>query len=364
MITRRTAANRVTALASVPLLGLAVFAALTVAGCGTATSSAAPGSGTKTSASAAPTVTQTPVPPVAPSTPPGGGGTVSRHPSCTDWPTHVASGPLPTSFQPVAVIRCVTDYQTIPGKGEWLVATLQRADKNLTALISALHRPPGRMRPGAICPALAMVPPQIVLISGNGSMINPKIPLNGCGQVQQQVIAALVALPWKTISVRLVSQVESPQQVATGCAPRYINPFATFGSAPPSPGGAVFTTRPASLRICMYGSGGGGGGGGGGGDGGEAQFARGATVTGTTESALLAGLTSARQAGTCTPPRASFAIVSDGGSQAGPSVFVELGGCDRVLRYGSQGNLMTALRMGQATPAAVAIIESAIHPKP
>lgn len=210
MITRRTAASRVTSLASVPLLGLAVLAMLAIAGCGAAASSAAPGSA-KTPASVAPTITRMPVTPVAPSPPPGSGGTVSRYPSCTGWPAHVASGPLPASFQPVAVIRCTTGYQTIPGKGEWLVATLQRADKNLTSLVSALHRPPGRMRPGTVCPALAMIPPQIVLISGNGSMISPKIPLSGCGMVQQQVIAALAALPWKTVSVRLLSQVKSPR---------------------------------------------------------------------------------------------------------------------------------------------------------
>jgi hypothetical protein len=237
MITRRTTASWVTSLASVPLFGLAVLAMLAAAGCGTATSSAAPGPGTKTPAAAAPTVTRTPVTPVVPSGPPGGGGTVSSYPSCTGWPARVASGPLPASFQPVAVIRCVTGYQTIPGKGEWLVATLQRADKDLAALISALHRTPGRMRPDMICTALAVIPPQIVLISGNGSMIIPEIPLDGCGAVQQQVIAALVALPWETVSVRLLSQVESPQRLATGCAPRHIDPS---GSAP------------ASLRSCMY----------------------------------------------------------------------------------------------------------------
>jgi hypothetical protein len=235
MITRRTAASRVTSLASVPLLGLAVFAVLAVAGCGTAASSSV-------------------------SRVSGGGVLGYPFTSCTGWPAHMASGPLPTSFRSVAVIRCVAGYQPIPGKGEWLVATLQRADENLAALISALHRPPGRMRPGTICPALAMIPPRIVLISGNGSMISPKIPLNGCGMVQQQVIAALAALPWETVSVRLLSQIESPQQLATGCAPRYIDPFATFGSAPPSPspGSTVSTTRPTSLRICGYDSGSGG----------------------------------------------------------------------------------------------------------
>jgi hypothetical protein len=213
MITRRTAASRATSLASVPLLGLTVFATLAVAGCGTAASSSVSrvsgGGPAVTTLATPPTVIRVPVTPRAPGAPPGDGGRVLGYPftSCTDWPAHMASGPLPASFRPVAVIRCVTGYQTIPGKGEWLVATLQRADKNLAALISALHRPPGRMRPGTICPALAMIPPRIVLISGNGSMISPKIPLNGCDMVQRQVIAALAALPWETVSVRLLSQV-------------------------------------------------------------------------------------------------------------------------------------------------------------
>jgi hypothetical protein len=211
MITRRTAASRVTSLVSVPLPGLAVFAVLAVlatlavAGCGTAaSSSASPGSGTKTSASAAPTATPAQVPPIPSATPPVT-VRVPGFPPCTGWPQHVASGPLPASFRPVAVIRCVT----IPGKGGRLVATMQRADKNLTALISALRRPSARMHPGIICPAFLVSVPPIVLISGNGSMISPKIPVNECGEVQQQVIAALATLPWKTVSVRLLPPAES-----------------------------------------------------------------------------------------------------------------------------------------------------------
>jgi hypothetical protein len=49
------------------------------------------------------------------------------------------------------------------------------------------------------------------------------------------------------------------------------------------------------------------------------------------------------------------------GSADGTSVSVELGGCDRVLRYGPPGNVLTSLRMGQATPAAVALIEAVTH---
>ena len=46
----------------------------------------------------------------------------------------------PVSFVPVAALRCVQTYQMIPGKGQWLTATLERADKNLAPLIGALRQ--------------------------------------------------------------------------------------------------------------------------------------------------------------------------------------------------------------------------------
>jgi hypothetical protein len=244
MFTRRTAASRVTSLASVLLPGLVVLVVLAAVGCGAAASSTSPDSSASSTSSASPS---------SPSSSGSGAiAVVPGHPSCTGWPARVTSGSLPASFRPVAVIRCATGYQTIPGRGEWLAATLQRADEDLTTLTSALRRPPGRVIPGTICPALAMALPQIVLISGDGSMLSPKIPLDGCGMVQQQVIAALAALPWQTVSVRLLSQVASQREVATGCAPEKVDPFATFGSAPPSPGGAAFTAPPTSLLTCLY----------------------------------------------------------------------------------------------------------------
>jgi hypothetical protein len=264
----------------------------------------------------------------------------------------VARGPLPASFVPVAVIRCVTGYQTIPGKGQWLTATLERADKNLAPLAAALRRPPGRTTPGTICPDIAMLPPQFVLISGDGKMIMPRLPLSGCGLVQAQVLAALAALPWQRISVRLVSQVQAQQQVASGCAPQHRDPFAMYGSLRPSSGGSVFGAAPASLRICVYNSGG---------TASTPQFARAATVTGATETSLLAGLSGARRTTVCTLPRPMFAVVEGPGS---PVVYVELGGCNRVLRYESKAGGLMGLSIGQATPEAVATIESVTHPKP
>jgi hypothetical protein len=325
------------------------------AGCGTASTPPA-GGGTSTghppasSAAATPTpseITPTAVPTIT------GGSVTPGQPWCANWPANAAHVTLPASFVPVAVLRCVEGYQTIPGKGQWQTATLERANEDLAPLIAALRRPSGGRSTGMMCPELAMLPPQIVLIDGNGKMIIPRLPLSGCGLVQQQVIAALGALPWFTLSVRLIAQIQTPAELASGCSSEFKDPFlvSVSGSFTPSSGGVVFTSRPASLRICVYAANGTI----------IARFLRGTTVTGQVESNLLAGLTGARRTAICGLPHASFAAV--GGEGAGdPLVFVELGGCNRVLRLETGSGV--GMPTGQASLQAVAIIETVTRPKP
>jgi hypothetical protein len=344
LFTRRTRASRAALLASVPLAAVAML----VAGCGAATTSASGrGSGNHPTATSSPTaVSSSPVPTTT------GGPVTPGEPACAGWPANVARGPLPALFVPVAAIRCVSSYQMIPGKGQWLTATLERADKNLAPLAAALRRPSERTTPDVICPDIVMLPPQFVLISSDGKMIMPRLPLGGCGLVQPQVLAALSALPWQKVSVRLVSQVQTQQEVASGCTPGYRDPFVTYGSLRPSPGGAVFVPRPSSLRICVYSSGG---------TTSAAQFVRAATVTGSTESELLAGLSGAGRTSLCTLPQSTFAVIEGPGT---PLIYVELGGCHRVLRYESGTGGLMGLSIGQATPGAVATIKSLTGSKP
>jgi hypothetical protein len=162
---------------------------------GTGATSASPPA--SASASAAPVPTTTNGPPI-----------VAGQPACVGWPANVThTKKLPASFEPVAVIRCVTDYQIIPGKGQWEVATLERADQGLTPLLTALQRP-NQMRPaGTFCSDLVELPPQFVLIGKNGQAIWPALPVTGCGLVQGELLGALAALPWQKVSVRLVAKV-------------------------------------------------------------------------------------------------------------------------------------------------------------
>jgi hypothetical protein len=103
----------------------------------------------------------------------------------------------------------VSSDQAIPGKGQWLTETMERADSGLGQLIAALRMPNAGHAPGTMCPDLAMLPPQIALVGSDGTKIIPRLPLSGCGQVRTQVLGALALLSWKPVSVRLVSAIRS-----------------------------------------------------------------------------------------------------------------------------------------------------------
>ena len=194
--------------------GLAGLAALIMlaAGCGTVTTPSAgggaghgqtpAGSASAGSASAAPgTVSGSPVPTTT------GGPFIPGQPACAGWPANAPRGSLPASFVPVAVIRCVDSYQTIPGKGQWEVATLERATQGLDPLLTALHRPNQTRPPGTFCSDLVELPPQFVLVGKDGQLIWPALPVTGCGLPQAEALWALAALPWQKVSVRLVVKV-------------------------------------------------------------------------------------------------------------------------------------------------------------
>jgi hypothetical protein len=159
------------------------------------------GTATKIAGSPAP-VSATPVP-----TTTGGPPVVDGKPACAGWPASAVRGKVPPSFVTTAVLRCAVGFQTIPGKGQWETATLERADRDLAPLLTALQRPSERRPAGVMCPYLVAMAPQFVLVGRDGTAIWPRLPLTGCGGVQSVVLAKLSALPWQTVSVRLIARV-------------------------------------------------------------------------------------------------------------------------------------------------------------
>ena len=192
-------ATRIASVAALAALatGCATASTSTPAATGGASGTTAASASPPASASAAPVPTTTTGPPL-----------VAGQPACVGWPRNVTrSKTLPASFVPVAVIRCVTGFQIIPGKGQWETATLERADQGLAPLLTALQRPNETRPPGTFCSDLVELPPQFVLVGKDGQAIWPALPVTGCGLVQRELLGALAALPWQKVSVRLVAQV-------------------------------------------------------------------------------------------------------------------------------------------------------------
>jgi len=205
-------------------LAAPLLAAALAAGCGSAsTELPSPPAASATAGSAA--ASSTPVATVS------GGPVTPGQPACVGWPTGAVSVALPVSFVPVSVERCVNGAQVIPGKGLWTTSTLERADSGLAGLINALRQPAVAHHPGTVCPALAVIPPQVVLIGANGEKLIPRLPATGCGLIQSQVLVALDALRWQTVSVRLIAKISGgATPTVSGSPPHTIQ---TEGGAQP-----------------------------------------------------------------------------------------------------------------------------------
>ncbi len=208
---------------------LVSIATLAAAGCGAASSSGAPSAGggaTGHASSAAPAASGSagtgsagaassgnpaPVP-----TSTATGNPVPGSPACAGWPAGAPHGTMPATFIPVTVLRCVTGDKEIPGKGLYFAATLERSDGNLAALATVLRQPSGHVQQGTMCPMIAMVAPQIVLIAKDGAKFSPKFPVSGCGMIASPVLRALNALPWQVVSVRVFARVSGGATPSAG----------------------------------------------------------------------------------------------------------------------------------------------------
>jgi len=187
-----------------------VLVTLTAAACGSSPAGRGrppAASGAPASPSSAVPVPRAPGASVAPGGPAAPGAPVAAGSArCDHWPAAPA-GRLPRSFQPASVLRCVPGTVSVPGKGQWTAATLEKADQGLAPLAGALSSVSGHMEPGRVCPQFVIVPPQIVLVGKDGTMVRPSFPVTACGQIQQKVLSALAGLHWHTVSRRLLAKV-------------------------------------------------------------------------------------------------------------------------------------------------------------
>jgi hypothetical protein len=131
---------------------------------------------------------------------------------------------VPAHFAAVAVVRCVAEYRTVPGDGEWEFSDAQRADSGLAAFLAALRLPSVTPSPGEAFACPAEVPMSLALVDAHGAIVNPSLPHNACGSLTQ-VTSAISALPWKTVTEQRISQIQTQSGLDSGCEPQYKDVF-------------------------------------------------------------------------------------------------------------------------------------------
>jgi hypothetical protein len=247
----------------------------------------------------------------------------------------------------VAAIRCIQADQAVPGRGLWQFALWQVAGRGLAGLTAALRRPSATPPPGLVCAEPGISVPPFVLLGGNGRMIYPRLPTEECGNPQRQVVAAVRALHWVTVSAKRGQQVETQAGIESGCPAGWKDVISLAEGAAhgrslrPSPGGQVFSPRPSWVRVCVYRDRSGPL---------DTFLVGGSRVSGVTEAALLTGIAAGRASATCARAHTMFAVLLPPQMGRQPA-YVEFGGCHRVLRPDN--------RIGQASPAALTIINRA-----
>ena len=242
------------------------------------------------------------------------------------------TAPLPSDAVLVSATRCLYDFRLVPGDGEWLFKTEQKAATGLGALADALRLPSEQQPSGLACAAVAYPPVILTVTNTAGRTSHPDVPQAACGGPLPAATAAITALPWTTIATTKVRQTRSQAEVVSNCPDAY-KPMIALTADDPTVQPITVDVVPQSLVVCRYAldpdpadviSDVGGpphrGG----------KFASASSLDTAAGGSLLAAVAAAPPAKPCDKPDAPFAVVQpvDG---PGPGLTVELGGCHRVL---------------------------------
>jgi hypothetical protein len=264
-----------------------------------------------------------------PRAPSGSTKPVSVTPSCpaalsqSGRPAVPAGGPIPAEVTIAWVLRCRTDVQSVPGKGNWQVRITERADGPATKLRAALNRrsePPSK----GPCPAIAMIVPYFVLVDSAGKGYLPALPYTSCMLPQSQVIQELNTLPFRVVSSTPIRLVDSPLSQRSGCSERWKDVVTLeAGSAPSAAPAIPWPSPPSQVRVCMYPANNGAEGG---------DLIAGKLLDRAHTTQLLQVMFGSPISRACSLQHTGYAVILPAKPQGGDPWYVELDGCERVLR--------------------------------
>ena len=257
---------------------------------------------------------------------------------------------LNATFVPVSVVLCDQQPQRRPDGGEDLVGT-ERSSTDVDALVSAL-RLPDQVPPADMCRMQAVLLPWFALRDEAGRWTRVSAPRDVCAQPRAEVLGALGALRLDTVSTWAIRELESAAAVKAGCSQSWADMVWVETSrglrsrAAPMP--PDLFNGATTLRLCAYdvpaaerGTDKPGG-----------SFVYGDLLQGPEQAVVAAELGRAGPAaGDCAAPATRFALLRTA-DDAGPTIYVELDGCRRILLTPRSG----AATLAQAGSTLVAVL--------
>ena len=106
---------------------------------------------------------------------------------------------IPRDFVPVAATRCTFVSENTPDGHPQRVRVEQRADGDLTALVTALKEKTGYPAKGE-CTMIERLAVVVTLVNEAGLHVTPTAPTHGCGDAFASVLMAVAQLSWTEVS--------------------------------------------------------------------------------------------------------------------------------------------------------------------
>lgn len=261
--------------------------------------------------------------------------------------TPPTTGAVPPGFTPARVVLCEEGERT-NAAGDTVSVDLERTSTDVAPLLTYLAQPDGRPTQ-AVCTADGWIPPRLFLVDADGRYVAPTIPVDGCSKpLGWRDHAGWTSLSYTDRVVREGEVSESAEAKASGCDMAYkdvVDAYAT--SSHRRPGGFAgdpFGGRP--LKVCVFevpepdrGT-----------DAPPGRFVSGRAIDDQERSTVVTALLATPETSPrCGRADARFASLAAPGG--GPTLFVELDGCRRVV---SDGEATPVTRAGDALVALLA----------